>query len=128
MFLRFVIPVVHRESSRRTGVFQEIYRLMRAGELMPHEELRARETLDWFNQSLAEPTRFARSSRSGAAARAISWFRDSATEHISRMFDLASILEAHDIAVEVIRTARPGYIVFEDEHQIIAEPFSETPT
>jgi hypothetical protein len=128
MFLRFVVPALHRESSRRTGVFQEVYRLMRAGELLPHEEQRAQETLDWFNESLAEPDRFARSPRSGAAALAISWFKDSATEHVSRMYELASILDAHGIAVEVIRTERPGYVVFEDEHQIVAEPFSETPT
>jgi hypothetical protein len=127
MYLRFVVPVVHTESNRRTGVFQEIYRLMNGRELPPSEEQRAREILDWFNEHLAEPTRFAASSRPHAAPRAISWFKDNAIEHIRRMRELASILDAHGILVEVVRTARPGYIAYADEHQIIAEPFADTP-
>jgi hypothetical protein len=126
MYLRFVVPTLHEQSNRRTGVFQEIYRLMRTNELIAFEEQRAREILDWFNEHLAEPTRFATSSRPGAAARAISWFKDSATEHIARIHELAGILDAHGVVVETIRTVRPGYIVFEDEHQIVAEPFSDT--
>lgn len=126
MYLRFVVPTLHEMSNRRTGVFQEIYRLMRCNELFAFEEQRAREILDWFNEHLTEPTRFATSPRPRAAARAISWSKDSATEHIARMHELANILDAHGIVVETIRTVRPGYIVFDDEHQIVAEPFSDT--
>ncbi len=32
------------------------------------------------------------------------------------------------VKVEVIRTERPGYIVYEDEFQVTAEPFAETHT
>jgi hypothetical protein len=38
------------------------------------------------------------------------------------------ILEAHGVVVERIRTQRPGYIVYEDEHQVAAYPFADTPT
>jgi hypothetical protein len=31
-------------------------------------------------------------------------------------------------AVKVIKTHRPGYVVYEDEFQIAAYPFSDTPT
>jgi hypothetical protein len=42
--------------------------------------------------------------------------------------ELARILEAHDIAVEMITRSRPGYVVYEDEFQAVAEPFrSEHP-
>lgn len=44
------------------------------------------------------------------------------------MHELAILLEAHGIIVNVIRTERPGYIVYEDPYQITAEPFSDTIT
>lgn len=128
MYLRFVVHALHEESNRRTGVFQEIYRLMRARELPVYEERRARGILDWFNENLDAPARFAASARHHAAARAISWFKDSASKHISRMRELAAILEAHGVAVEIIRTPRPGYIAYEDKYQIVAEPFADTPS
>ncbi len=40
----------------------------------------------------------------------------------------AVILEAHGIAVDVIQTERPGYVVYEDSVQVAAEPFKETCT
>jgi len=42
------------------------------------------------------------------------------------MHNLKAILEGHDIHVEIISTHNPGYIVYEDEHQVTAEPFQET--
>ena len=126
MYLRFVVYALDEDSNRRTGVFQEVNRLVNARELPPFEEQHARELFDWFDENLTKPTRFAASSRPHAAPRAISWFKDSATEHIARMYELASILDAHGIAVEVVQTARPGYIVYADEHQIVAEPFADT--
>ena len=42
------------------------------------------------------------------------------------MRELVAILEAHDIAVEMLQTERPGYVVYEDTYQIVAEAFSDT--
>jgi hypothetical protein len=36
---------------------------------------------------------------------------------------LADILRRHGVAVEVVETGRPGYVVHEDEWQVVAEPF-----
>jgi len=44
------------------------------------------------------------------------------------MWEIVQILEAHGIVIDVIRTDRPGYIVYEDEFQIAAEPFKDTRT
>lgn len=93
---------------------------------MPHEQAAYREALHWFDENLTTPRKFAASSRPHAKKVAISWFKDSAQAHISRMFALVQILEAHGIVVDVIRTNRPGYIVHEDEHQVTAEPFNDT--
>jgi hypothetical protein len=53
---------------------------------------------------------------------------DSATDHIGLAREVAEILRQHDVVVETILTDRPGFLVYEDDFQIVAEPFSETPT
>ena len=83
---------------------------------------------DWFNENLETPKSFAKSKKPHAKEVAISWFKDTAAEHISKMYEIKSILEAHGIAVDVIRTSRPGYVVYEDDYQITAEPYYETQT
>jgi len=54
--------------------------------------------------------------------------RDSATEHIShiRDRDVVGILENHGINVQMLTTDRVGYVVYEDEFQIVAEPFDDS--
>ncbi len=42
------------------------------------------------------------------------------------MHVIAAMLQAHDILTEMIVTDRPGYIVYEDDFQIVAEPFADT--
>jgi hypothetical protein len=64
-----------------------------------------------------------RSSRAGAPNKAVTWLKASATEHVSRLRELVSLLEHKDVAVQELRTDKPGYIVYEDDFQIAAEPF-----
>jgi hypothetical protein len=54
---------------------------------------------------------------------AILWFKDTATEHISRMRALCALLEHKDIAVDVIQTEKPGDIIYEDALQVAAIPY-----
>jgi hypothetical protein len=35
------------------------------------------------------------------------------------------ILEQHNIYVKIYKERHPGYIVYEDEHQVVAEPVSD---
>ena len=44
------------------------------------------------------------------------------------MREIASVLRAHGLQVDMIKTERPGYIVYEDEYQVTGEPFNETET
>ena len=53
------------------------------------------------------------------------WFKPSATQHIARIREMVCILEQHGVFVHVFKTDRPGYIVYEDEFQIVAEPFAD---
>jgi hypothetical protein len=51
-----------------------------------------------------------------------------ATEYVSRMHALCRILNEHGVRTEMITSARPGYVVFEDDYQVAAVPFAETAT
>lgn len=127
-YVRFVIQQNDEESGRRQGLFQALSDLEHADLLLPHEQATWDETYEWFRNNLRKPLRLARSSKSHAKNVALSWFKDGAKEHIARMYALAHVLDAHGVMVDVIRTDKPGYIVYEDEHQVAAEPFSDTPT
>jgi hypothetical protein len=125
-YLRFVVSSIDPDSGRRMGIFHVVREFLRTGNPSRHE----REILDafgvWFNEALEQPTRFSRSRRPRAKAVAICWFKDSAKEHMARLHTVASILSEHGIQIDVITTERPGYIVYEDEWQVTAQPFDET--
>jgi hypothetical protein len=127
MYIRFITGEIHDNTSREVGVFQAAYGLRRRGHLLDYEEARLNELLDWFNANLPKPTRLTTSKPPyyRKQNRAISWFKDSATEHISKLREIVSILSQHEIHSEMIQTDRPGYVVYEDEYQIAAQPFSD---
>jgi len=57
--------------------------------------------------------------------RALSWFKDTASEHIAQIRELVAILENHSVHVRTLKAKRVGYAVYEDEYQIVAEPFAD---
>lgn len=126
MYIRFAVHLKDEDSGKRQGVFQALVEVRKAGLLYGYEVERVKEVHEWFNNNLNKPSSFNRSSKPHAVNKAISWYKDSAKEHIALMRELASILEGHGIEVIMLQTERPGYIVYEDEHQITAEPFPET--
>jgi len=123
VFVRFVVAERDPISQERKGVFQAVWDLRDAGQLAAYEETWADRVMEWFARHMYLPSRFAWSSRPNAPERAISWFRATATAHIEQVRSLVSLLEHKDIAVEMLTTDRPGYVVYEDEHQVVAMPF-----
>jgi len=128
MFIRFVTNKIDPNSGRRLGVLHSLCNLRDDGALLPWEHDKVDEIVRWFERYLARPDSFNRSARPHRVEKALSWFKDSATKHIAMMREMAGILESHDVAVEIITTDRPGYITYEDDYQIAAEPFADTPT
>lgn len=127
MFVRFVVAERDRRSDQPRGIFTALYAMERSGELAEYELEWFRSSEKWFNQHLKRPECLTWSSRPNAPRRAITWLKMSATEHVSQMRNLVTLLEHKDLAVEEQHTMRPGYIVYEDEHQVAAVPFeSET--
>jgi hypothetical protein len=128
MFVRFIIDKRDPDSGRRQGLFQVSWDLSDSGALSAEDDAEIRRIRSWFGGHLKQPDRLALSSRPHAKNTALSWFKDTAIEHITRMREFAQLLEPHGFIVEMIRTDRPGYVLYEDEHQIVAYPFADTPT
>ena len=123
MFVRFVVAQQHPNTNKPMGIFEAVDLLPKVGRLADWDERRLAELSAWFRERLPFPDRVARASRPNATHRAVSWFKASATEHIAHARELAAVLEANDIRTHMLTTDRPGYIVYEDELQVLAEPF-----
>jgi hypothetical protein len=127
MLLRFVVSRRNTGSGKRQGLFQAGVAVRDAADTPIEMASRFQEIFDWFDRHLEKPARFALSRRPHARAQAISWFKGSATEHLRQMRKMQFLLEENGICVEILRTDRPGYVVYEDEFQVTAYPFSDTP-
>ena len=86
----------------------------------------------WFSANLARPRRFShhRLDCKRSTARpwtrtpiAISWFKPQARVHLSRIETCARLLRGAGVEIRLIVCRRPGYITYEDQHQVVAVPF-----
>ena len=126
MFIRFVVGSRDEDSGRRQGLFQAGDELRATGRMSHGDEQRLDELQQWFRENLPVPDRFAVSSKPHRKPQAISWFRDTATEQIAQIREYQRLLETYGFIVQMLREKRPGYVVYEDEYQVVAYPFSET--
>ncbi len=128
MYLRFVIDKLDEDSGRRQGLFQAISDLEHSQLLQAHEQTQYDEIYAWFRKNLSKPASFTRSTKPHAKKVALSWYKDTAIEHLQKMRQMGAIVVAHELHVIVLQTARPGFVVYEDQYQVVAEPFQDTPT
>jgi|ERR1700689_1892020 hypothetical protein len=128
MYLRFVVADIDEDSERALGVFHAVRYLRDAGKLYPYEEDQHDMVRWWFNENLEKPTRFTASKPPfyRKKNKAICWFKHTASEHLARVRELAAILDNHGVPVRTLKAKRVGYVVYEDEYQIVAEPFADT--
>lgn len=127
IYLRFTSPETRLdsglESSLDSGVADGVLRracALRHSDGVPKLERGIlSEQLEWFARHLPAPKRF---------AKGVAWLRDDAIEPISRMFEIKRVLGAngHVVRAHAVRENRVGYIVYQDDAQIVAEPFTDT--
>ncbi len=130
-FIRFVLARRHEDSGIEEGVFRIAYALMDSADLEPADRRVLTETLTWVEKNLETPTRFNRTTSKGfhrKKTRGISWFKDTATEHLARMHRIKAILEKYGHFVVMLSEERVGYVIHDDAFQVVAEPFSDTRT
>jgi Arc/MetJ-type ribon-helix-helix transcriptional regulator len=125
--IRFVTHRRHRPYGHRSGVVRAALALWRAGTLEARQQEELRAILDWLNEHLARPERLSVSRSPRAQETALSWIRGSAQEHLSHLRRLGALVAGGGAVVEELRTRRPGYVVYEDAHQVVALPFADTP-
>jgi hypothetical protein len=95
MFIRFVVEDLDPDSGRRQGLFQAARSLRESGVLNGPDHERLESIRDWFNENLKRPTRLAVSARPHSKAQALSWYRDTATQHIAKMREFQEVLERY---------------------------------
>ena len=126
MFIRFISVEADARSQVAAGIFGAAYRLWYGTPPLPDYEIEClREVMNWFDIYLPKPDRFWRSTRYPQQRWGICWFRSSATEHIRKAWEMASILERNDMLIRMIKSERVGYVVYEDEYQVVAVPYAD---
>ncbi|MEJ6403372.1 hypothetical protein [Yoonia sp. 2307UL14-13] len=107
------------------------YSLLKSPETDQYIAQQIKSELDWFEEHLRIPNRFNKTKSKGAYRRntkGIAWFRNNDSEALERAYALSELIRCCGIDVQEIISDRIGYFVYEDDVQIIAEPFADTPT
>ena len=118
-YIRFVVGRKDEDSQVEQGIFQAAALALEWDHIRGADAEELSELRAWFSSNLEKPTSFGRDRRSLG----ICWFKVESDGHISRIWDMVRILERNGIYVKKIRTGKPGYVVYEDEWQLVAEPF-----
>jgi hypothetical protein len=122
VLLRFVGPDIDPRTGQPTGLMTLAYELGDSGDINHADAMQLHAHLEWIQKTIPIPTRFARR-RNGyhKETHGLSWVKAEAGEFVRHLHAIADILARYDTVV--VRTARPGYIVYEDDWQVVAEPF-----
>jgi hypothetical protein len=118
-YVRFVIGREDDESHVEQGIFQAAAQALEWQNITGSDADELNKLRAWFSENLIKPTSFGRDK----LRRGICWFKTGSTEHISRIWEMVHILERNGIYAKKIRTDKPGYVIYEDEWQLVAEPF-----
>jgi len=117
-YIRFVIPRRCGDSHRHAGVFMAALRHWSSDDVEGSLRDHLAWLLDWFGEHLHAPAI--------DDPRAIFWFRGSGNPCTRRSWELTLVLRELGEHPRLLKARRPGYIVYEDRHQVAAVPFRET--
>jgi hypothetical protein len=126
MFVRFVVLCKNKDSGCLEGVFQAAYRLYDEKRFDQAGATRFEALLQWFKLHLPAPSDFSLRRGHQGHRQAICWFKVQATEHLGKVWELATLLERYGVPTRRLRTSRPGYLVYEDQFQVAAVPFRDS--
>jgi hypothetical protein len=124
MFIRFFSGEIDERSHVSVGLFCAAYKLLDEDSLADYEFAVVTDLMGWFNLNLKGPFGSRLRSR-WRAPRSICWFKSTAHEHLARARELAAILKEADVFINTIRCHRAGYVLYEDEVQVLAQPFAD---
>jgi hypothetical protein len=125
MYVRFIAPERDVCARTRRGLFGPAYETRdrftpRDAPWQVHEIDRI---LVWFDRHLEAPDRVAvQDFRAKGRRNGVCWFRDAATDHVSQARYLAFLLDEMGVPVDELRARKPGTILWQDAHQVVALP------
>jgi hypothetical protein len=79
------------------------------------------EEIGWFCRHLPVPDRVSVYSKRHRRAMGVCWFRCEASEHVSRAWGLAALIELAGTSVITVRTTDPGERLYVDDFQVVAK-------
>ena len=123
MFIRFVSGQIDKDSHVPAGLFCAAFGLLDSNVLPEYELAALREVKEWFNVYMASPFEYLH--YDARYDRAICWFKATAHEHLARAWELGEILERNDVLIWTIRSPRVGYVHYEDDVQVFAQPYTD---
>jgi len=129
MYIRFAGHDVIRLGLRggepvRCGIFRSIHAVRDNPNTPDWLWQEIRRELDWFNENLPVPKAHVFWVRSQKRYRrqGLCWFRDDANDMINRIFGLRALIQEGGYPIDVMRSSRPGSILYRDTYQIVAKP------
>lgn len=120
-YVRFVVGRDDEASHVAGGIFHAATQALEWQDITGSDADELNNLLSWFSGNLEKPT----SSGRDKLRFGICWFKTDSTQHITRISEMVRILEHNGIVVNKISTDKPGYVIYEDEWQLVAEPFSK---
>ena len=124
MFIRFVSGEIDSDSHVSAGLFTAAHDLLEEAPLSDEEYDELNDQLTWFDVYLRTPFHY-RLKAAWRATRAICWFKPTAHEYLTRAWAIKEILDRNDVFIWTIKVQRIGYVLYEDEAQVLAEPFAD---
>lgn len=124
MFIRFCSGEIDENSHVSAGLFCAAFKQIDETMLSDYEYAALSELMGWFAVNLKGPFEF-RLRAGWRAPRSICWFKSTAKEHLVRARELARILQDRDVFIWTIKCQRTGYVLYEDEIQVLAQPFAD---
>ncbi|MER6479951.1 hypothetical protein [Streptomyces filamentosus] len=121
-YVRFQSP--HRnDRGHFTGVFGLLNNLAREGRLSDEQESFRRRNNSWYDAAYTDPSTVdPRVYDDGINPGAAAWFKPTAVHLLARVPGYLRILAAHGVDCQVLRSADPGRVVYEDDVQIVVVP------
>jgi hypothetical protein len=121
LYLRFVTDEIDPYSNRAQGIFHPAYALVRGEHEVDACVVEGLRTLlRWFEEHLPLPPRHR------IPDRAVFWFKAEGPATTANVWELVRLIEEEGRRVRLIKTVKPGRIVFEDDYQAAAVPFRDS--
>ncbi len=116
-FVRFIVTSDHDCETRCTGVVASLRILGEEGLLADYHLKTSQEIFDELNENMPCPP----FDTKNIDVNGVCWFKSSATHWINLFREIIAILEDSDIQTKMLRTDKPGMILYEDDVQVVAK-------